>query len=205
MKIPSRWASRFAILAFVPLLFSCSLAQHYNRDSWQQPGAIMDSVGVRPGMVIGEAGAGDGYFTFHLAQRVGTNGKVFANDIDEDVLEEIEERMEREGVTNIVIVVGEIADPLFPKGKLDMVVMMNAFHDFGEPVAWMKNVIPSMKPDAPLVIIDHDPDKTRSGWSHFMTKDKLLAVMEETDFTLVHLYAFLERDNIYVFQLKPAR
>lgn len=192
-------------LAISPLLTSVCCSQNHYRDRWQQPVAIMDSIGVREGMVIGEAGAGTGYFTFHLAQRVGSGGKIYANDIDKGVLEEIRERMERDGVSNIATILGEVDDPLFPKSSLDMVVMMNAFHDFTEPTRWMKNVVSSMKPGAHLVIIDRDPDKMRSGWDHFMTKEQILEAMAKTDFALLEMYAFLERDNIYVFSLADSR
>ncbi|MBE0558708.1 MAG: class I SAM-dependent methyltransferase, partial [Proteobacteria bacterium] len=180
---------------------SLSCGQNHTRDSWQRPQAIMDSIGVREGLTIGEAGAGTGYFTFHLAARVGSSGKVFANDIDRGVLEDIDERRERESLTNIETIVGEVDDPLFPKGRLDMVVMMNAFHDFTEPTTWMRNVIPSMKPSATLVIIDRDPDKMQSSWNHFMTKNQILEAMSATDFTIVRILTFLERDNVYVFRL----
>ncbi len=198
---PLRSFPLYAII--VPILVSCADAQNSWRDRWQQPDAIMDSVGVKAGMVIGEAGAGDGYFTFHLAKRVGDKGMVYANDIDEGALEDLRDRMKREGVTNIVTVLGEVDDPVYPRGDLDMVTMMLAFHDFSEPQAWMANVIQYMKPDARLVIVDRDPDKTRSSWDHFMTKAQILAAMEKTRFVLEHVYTFLERDNIYVYKIGP--
>ena len=69
--------------------FCVAYAQNSNRDSWQQPEKIMDVVGIKEGMIIGEAGAGKGYFTFYLSKRVGKSGKVYANDIKKDVLEKI--------------------------------------------------------------------------------------------------------------------
>jgi tRNA A58 N-methylase Trm61 len=165
----------------------------------------MDSLGIRPGMIIGEAGAGTGYFTFHLSKRVGEEGKIYANDIDKRALWRLNERSEREDVRNITTVVGEVDDPMFPKGKLDCVVIMMAFHDFEEPVEWMKNVVPAMKPDAFLAIIDPDPEKVRYDRSHFMSKEEILATMQKTDFVLVRLLTFLERDNIYVYRLKQDR
>ena len=79
------------LVALLPLLMFCSgIGQASDRDAWQQPKKIMDVVGVQPGMVIGEAGAGRGYFTFFLAERVGETGKVYANDIDASALKSIE-------------------------------------------------------------------------------------------------------------------
>ena len=81
---------------------------------------IMDSVGVQPGMIIGEPGAGRGYLTFPLADKVGEKGKIYANDISRQSLDVIEKRAKREGVKNIEIIMGEIEDPLFPEKNLDM-------------------------------------------------------------------------------------
>lgn len=165
----------------------------------------MDSLGIGPGMVIGEAGAGYGYFTFHLAKRVGGKGKIYANDIDKKALQRIEGRSKEEGVRIITTVMGRVDDPLFPSGKLDGVVIMMAFHDFEKPVEWMKNVVPALKPGAFLAIIDPDPEKVPRDRDHFWSKKKILATMEKTDFVLIHLYTFLERDNIYVYRVKDDR
>ena len=186
------------------LLFSFAIisAQHYGRDSWQQPERIMDSLHVVPGMIIGEAGAGDGYFTFHLAKRVGDKGLIYANDIDVGALEDLMDRAEDEKVRNIKTIIGEVDDPLFPEGRMDMIVMMRAFHDFTEPVHWMKNAAPALKTGAKMVIIDVDTEK-RGNWNnHFLSKEEILDRMNKTGFELVKIYDFLERDLILVFKLK---
>jgi predicted methyltransferase len=196
---------RFTI--FIPalvLLFLFSnlvTAQNKHRDSTQNPEAIMDTIGVKEGMVIGEAGAGEGYFTFWLSKRVGEIGKIYANDIKERVLKKIKKRCEREGITNIKTIVGKQNDPLFPKGELDMVVMMLAFHEFENHVKWLENVKSSMKSNATLVIIERDPEKTGSGYGHFMKKDEILETMKKANFELVRLETFLKNDNIFIFRL----
>lgn len=177
-------------------------AQDRARDSWQKPEAIMDSLEITAGMIIGEAGAGDGYFTFHLARRVGPEGTVYANDIDNDALEKLRRRMKREDVRNIVTILGEANDPAFPREKLDMIVMMNVFHHIENPLQWMKNVIAGMKPGAPIVFIETDPDKRPSSRSHFLTKKEILVRMRKTRFAFVRTLDFLERDTIYFFTLK---
>ena len=111
-----------------------------DRETWQPPEKIMDAVGVKPGMKIGEAGAGRGYFTFPLAGRVGAGGLVFANDISTSSLDTIRSRASAEGLDNIRIVVGAVEDPLFPEKDLDMVVMVYVLHMLETPVEFMKNV-----------------------------------------------------------------
>ena len=190
------------VLCLLVLFLNLCADQSSRRDKWMQPEKIMDAIGVIPGMVIGEAGAGEGYFTFKLAHRVGNSGRIYANDILERVLGTIRERCERQGITNITTVLGEVEDPLFPESTLDMVVMMAAFHDFEKQVELLKNVKQYMKSNAGLVIIEKDPDKMERGSSHHMTKDEILETVKQAGYKLVRVEMFLERDNIYIFRLQ---
>lgn len=183
------------------LINNLGYAQNSYRDAIQKPEAIMDTIGVNEGMIIGEAGAGEGYFTFWLSKRVGEKGKIYANDIKESVLEKIKKRCEREGISNITTIPGKQNDPLFPKGKLDMVVMLLAFHEFENHVQWLECVKASMKPNAALVIIERDPEKIGSGWDHFMKKDEILETVKKANFELVRVETFLKNDNIFIFRL----
>jgi ubiquinone/menaquinone biosynthesis C-methylase UbiE len=140
-------------LGIIVFFASFSLAQS-RRDRRDQPEKLLDIAGVKPGMSVGEAGAGSGYFTFYISRRVGDRGKVYGNDIDEGSLQSLTDRCEREGVENIETVLGEIADPCFPVSDLDMVTMLYAFHDFTEKEQWLRNVKKYMKEDARLVIFD---------------------------------------------------
>jgi len=187
------------IISFVPCF-----GQNSYRDTWQKPEAIMDTIGVKQGMVIGEAGAGEGYFTFWLSKRVGEKGKIYTNDIKESVLHQIKKRCEREGINNITTILGKQNDPFFPEGELDMVVMMLAFHEFKNPVKWLENVKASLNPEAPLVIIERDPEKTGSGWGHFMKKDEILETVKKANFELVRIETFLAKDTIFIFRLKTS-
>jgi ubiquinone/menaquinone biosynthesis C-methylase UbiE len=191
------------LLPFVSILliFACSLpAQHARRDKLMQPERIMDTLGVRSGMVIGEVGAGEGYFTLKLAKRVGSTGRIYANDINTRVLETVKERREEALLDNIETVVGEVADPLFPVRNLDMVVMMMVYHDLTRPDALMKSLKKYLKPGAPVVIIDRDPDRWGKGHDHFLKKDTILENMAGIGFELVRLHTFLEIDNIFVYR-----
>ena len=116
----------YLVILLVSFTAATAFAQRSDRDSWQQPEKIMDSLGIGPGMIIGEAGAGDGYFTFHLSKRVGSDGKIYANDIDKKALQRIDDKCKEDSVCNITTVMGKVDDPLFPKGELDGVVIMMA-------------------------------------------------------------------------------
>ena len=131
-------------------------AQYRNsaRDGIEQPEKVMETVGVKPGMVVGEIGAGHGYFTFWLAKGVGETGKIYANDIDKSALAAIERRREDEKVANIETVLGTVDDPRLPAASLDMVFVVNAFHDLEKPVDLLANLLPSLKPGATVVITE---------------------------------------------------
>ena len=186
------------LIALLPQLF---LGQNTYRDRDLQPEKLMATIGVKPGLIIGEGGAGHGYFTFKLADHIGPTGKIYANDISSSALSAIRSRCKREGVNNIETILGEVEDPLFPQG-LDMIFMVAAFHDFEKPVQWLENAKPSMKPEATLVIVEKDPEKYGRDSGHHMTKDEILDTVKKADFELVRVEMFLERDNIYIFRLK---
>ncbi len=171
-----------------------------DRDRWQQPEKILDVIGVQPGMVIGEAGAGEGYFTFKLADRVGPEGKILANDIDTDALAELEEHASHAGVENITTIVGEVTDPLFPDGQLDMLVMVYVFHDLTKPGPFLESIKPDLKPGAHLVLVEGDPEKHYHD-GHFYKREKVLRLVTAAGFDLVKLETFLPRDNIFIFTL----
>jgi len=168
------------------------------RDARLQPERVMDAVGIRPGMVVGEAGAGRGYFTFRLARRVGATGKVYANDIDRDALDHVRQVCRDEGIGNIETVVGEVEDPLFPVSGLELVMMVYALHDFSRPVAFLQNLKKYLKPGGAVCIRDQDPEA--SGNHHFLTRERLVEVFAESGYELARDERFLEKDLLLVFR-----
>jgi ubiquinone/menaquinone biosynthesis C-methylase UbiE len=172
------------------------------RDLDHQPERVMDAVGLRPGMVVGEVGGGHGYFTFWLARRVGPEGRVYANDISRSALSAIRRRCQAEGITHIETILGEVEDPLLPAGVLDMVFIVNAFHDLAKPVELLNNLLPSLKPGATVIIMDRDPEKFRDPAGHFLTEEEIRAKVSASRFALDRMETFLPHHNIYVLRPK---
>ncbi|MFC1629206.1 class I SAM-dependent methyltransferase [Gemmatimonadota bacterium] len=196
-----------ALLA-LPLLFAGQLdhpgtgtryQQGYGGDRWENPSAILDTLGIGPGMVIGEVGAGTGYFTFLLSERVGETGKIYANDISRSSLSTLRARARRDELTNIEIIQGEETRTLFPSATMDMVIMVYVFHDFTEPLDMMEDIKLSLKPGAPVVLIDGDHDKIGERDRHFLTREQVIERVEEAGYELVRIETWLPNDNIYVF------
>lgn len=186
----------FKIVILLLCCYSCACAQV--RDSWQQPERIIDSVGVYPGMIIGEIGAGTGYFTIHLDQRVGAEGLVYANDIDGKSLNKLRSMVRDGDLKNVVVVEGAGDDPLFPDSTMDMVITMLAVHDFEHPVTLLGNVRKYLRTGATLVIIDRDTDKWPHGRDHFLTEKDMVALINRSGYKVEKIFRFLQRDNIYV-------
>jgi ubiquinone/menaquinone biosynthesis C-methylase UbiE len=165
----------------------------------QPPVKIMDAMGLRPGMVVGEIGAGTGRMTMWLADRVGRSGKVYANDIDKNALEHLRNRCEREGFSHVEVIVGEVEDPRLPEGSLDIAFMINVYHHLGNPRPLIRNIIPGLKPDGILVIVECTPEKVDWGEEHGCTRgEDMRKQLREAGFELVRIETFLNEDNLYI-------
>jgi predicted methyltransferase len=144
-----------AALAWLP---ACVHSQEdwKKRDQWQRPAEVMDELGVRRGGVVADVGAGGGYFTFRLAERVGTQGKVYAEDIADDRLAEIRNRAKKEGPAQITTVLGAADDPHLPAESLDVVLVVNAYHEMKQYDAMLQGMYRALKPSGRLGVIDHE-------------------------------------------------
>ncbi len=167
----------------------------------QPPEKIMDAIGLKPGMVIGDIGAGGGRFTVWFADRVGETGKVYANDIDMGALMRLAKRCKDHGFKNVIVRHGKVVDPNIPPGELDIAFMINVYHHLEKPVELVRNLAPTLKPEGVLVIVEHSPEKSGSR-SHSTSKEKLVEQAGQAGFELITIETFLERDNIYFFRPK---
>jgi ubiquinone/menaquinone biosynthesis C-methylase UbiE len=199
----------FSLFLAASLMAIPSCQSQTNPDDWEQrhnayqpPEQVMDSIGVKPGMVIAEIGAGRGRYVVHMANRVGATGKIYANDIDKKALDYLEYRCKRDSIPNVISVLGKMTDPQLPKETIDLVYMINTYHHLDKPVELMKNIIPCLKPDGRLVIIEHDPVKVPDFGSEATAKDVLIDQAKQAGFELARMMMFLKRDNIYLFRVK---
>jgi predicted methyltransferase len=129
------------------------LIEGSDREEWQKPEQIMDALGIAEGSVVADLGAGGGWFTIRLARRVGPNGRIYAADVQRQMIEAITQKVERENLTNVTTVLGTSTDSGLPPG-LDVVLIVNAFHEMEQPVALLKNVARLLKPHGRIGIVD---------------------------------------------------
>ena len=210
MTQPSR-RPRFLIpAAFLFFLTAFISAQTVLQESWerhdnerQPPIKVMDALGIKPGMTVGEVGAGRGRYTVYLADRVGPTGKVYAEDINGRDLDVLRDRLKRTGFANTEVILGEVEDPLFPKSSLDLVLMVLSYHHLARPVALLKNLIPCLKPGAIVAVLDPDAVKDPgSRSSEYTSKEKIEREAGQAGFELVRVKDFLTRDNLFVLRVK---
>jgi len=124
------------------------------RDGWQRPNEVMEALGVRRGSVVADVGCGRGYFTFHLARRVGSEGKVYAEDIDKERLASVEREARERRLSQIEAVEGTADDPGLPAVGVDVVLVVNAYHEFRHYQAMLEGIFKALKPGGLLGLID---------------------------------------------------
>lgn len=125
-----------------------------DRDQWQRPERIMDALGIADASVVADVGAGSGWFTIRLARRVGPQGVVFAQDVQPEMLNAISRRVQREGLANVRPVLGRGSDPRLPAGQLDVVLLVDVYHEMDDRVTLLANLSRALKPGGRLGIID---------------------------------------------------
>ena len=156
----------------------------------QPPGKVMDAIGINPGMVVAEIGAGHGRYVVQIAVRVGEAGKVYAEDIDEEALQHLEKRCERWGLEHVKTILGDVTDPKLPESELDVIFVISAYHHFNDPLKLMRNARPSLKPDGVLAIGE---------WLNVTSPEQVEAQMKEAGYELERTETFLEKNNLYIY------
>ena len=126
------------------------------RDRVNEAEDVMDSADVRPGMTVADIGAGDGYYTVRLAQRVGANGRVLAQDIMPEVIERLADRVARERLDNVSLKLGAVDDPRLPAASFDRVFMVHMYHEIGEPYAFLWRLRPALRKGGQVIVVDGD-------------------------------------------------
>jgi ubiquinone/menaquinone biosynthesis C-methylase UbiE len=179
--------------------------QFSNEDARDQRGeaqVVMDLADMRPGMTVADLGAGEGYYTVRLAERVGKDGRVLAQDISREALDRLGRRVERERLENISIKLGAIDNPQLPPDSFDRIFMVHMYHEVTEPYAFLWNMWPALNAGGQIVVVDSE---SRAG-SHGLPHTLLFCEFEAVGYVLVE---YTERPDIkgYFarFQKGPAR
>src|SRR5262249_44110464 len=115
---------------------------------------VLAALPLKPGMVVVDLGAGSGYYTFPMAEKVGAKGQVYAVDVQKEMLTIIKRKMKSKKVTNVEPVLGTVTDPKLPQGKVDLILMVDVYHEFSHPYEMTEAMIRSLKPGGQLVFVE---------------------------------------------------
>src|SRR6266700_1631990 len=125
------------------------------REAEEAPTAALDAIALKKGDVVADIGAGVGYFTWRMAERVGPEGRVYANDIQPGMLEQLKKNVAARGLTNVVPVLGTDVDPKLPAGKLDLALLVDVYHEFSQPQKMLARIREALKPSGRMILLEY--------------------------------------------------
>jgi ubiquinone/menaquinone biosynthesis C-methylase UbiE len=168
----------------------------------EKPDLALKLIGVRKGDTVGDIGAGAGYLTWRLAPLVGPTGKVYANDIQPEMLDLLRRNMRERKITNVETVLGTYDDPKLPANSLDLVILVDVYHEFSEPQKMLRHIRESLKPDGRLVLLEYraeDPAVPIRP-EHKMTVAQVKMELEPEAFHMDRVLEDLPRQHILIFK-----
>jgi ubiquinone/menaquinone biosynthesis C-methylase UbiE len=176
-----------------------------DRDAYQRPEHIMDALQIGEGSTVADLGAGGGWFTVRLARRVGPNGRVYAEDVQPQMIDAINRRKAREVLTNVETVLGTQVDAHLPVASLDAALMVDAYPEFEQPVALLKNVARALKPTGLIGIVNYKKDGLGPGplMEARVDPEKVIAVARAAGLELRKRETFLRYQYMLTFGLPP--
>jgi SAM-dependent methyltransferase len=157
-------------------IVSPSRSDEEHRDSLNEAGEIARRLELKPGMTVGDIGAGSGYHAVRLSRLVGPTGSVIAEDVTRDYLTELAARTERLGLTNVKFALGEPSDPRLPASSLDAAILVNMYHEIAQPYAFLYNLAPALKHGALIGIVDQERPTAEHGTPIRLLRCELTAV-----------------------------
>ena len=173
----------------------------FDRDEWQQPDRVIESLRLETGSKVADVGAGGGYFTFRLADAVGKDGRVYAVDVDQDMTTYLSERAAEEGVSNVEVVLAPFDDPEIP-ATVDLIFTCNTYHHIESRTAYFERSRRYLGPGGRVAIVE----LTDKGWfqklfAHNTSKEVIRSEMEAAGYVLANDHDLLERQSFLIFEV----
>jgi cyclopropane fatty-acyl-phospholipid synthase-like methyltransferase len=171
-----------------------------DRAAWQKPEQVLDALGLAPGKIVCDIGAGPGYFTLRAAKRVGERGRVFAVDVDPRILDALRERLEKAGVRNVTPVLALADDPLLPPRSCDLVLVVDAYHHFPDRPRYLGRLAALLRPGGRLANVDWRKNDTAFGppMDHRVAREDFLADAAKAGLRVVAEPTFLPHQYFIV-------
>jgi len=167
----------------------------------EEPDRMLAAIDIKKGSVVADVGAGVGYHVWRLAEIVGPTGKVIAEDIQEGMIQLLRRNIEDRKLRNVEIVLGTPTDPKLPLNSLDLVLMVDVYHEFSEPVTMMKHIYNALKPDGRVVLVEfrkEDPSVPIQPL-HKMSTQEVRSELEPLGFRFQRSLEFLPWQHVLIF------
>jgi ubiquinone/menaquinone biosynthesis C-methylase UbiE len=171
------------------------------RQEEEEPDRALRILKIQKNAVVADIGAGSGYMTVRMAKIVGPQGKVYANDIQQAMLELLRKNVEKAKLANVTPVLGTVADPRLPADALDLVLMVDVYHEFSQPQAMLQKLREALKADGRLVLLEYraeDPNVPILP-EHKMTREQVKLEVEHEGFKLASVNEDLPRQHLFIF------
>lgn len=172
------------------------------RDEEENPQALLEALRLRPGQTVADIGCGNGFYTLQMARKVGPAGKVYAVDIQPEMLALLDERAKAAGVANIVPVLGSPADPKLPADALDLILLVDVYHEFAYPEQMLAGMRAALTDGGVVALAEYrleDPGIPIK-LSHKMSKKQILKEYEPNGFGLVREFDELPWQHLMFFR-----
>ncbi|MBI5095928.1 MAG: class I SAM-dependent methyltransferase [Candidatus Hydrogenedentes bacterium] len=179
-----------------------------DREKEEKPDDVINAMELKPGDVAVDMGCGTGYFARRMAKKVGPSGKVYGVDIQPEMLDLMKGLCAKEGITNVVPVLGAEDDPKLPKGAVDWMILVDVYHEFQNPKPMLAKMFESLKPTGKIALVEYrgEGDSAKHIKSeHRMSVKQVLSEWNPAGFELVDLQEFLPAQHLFIFQKRPDR
>jgi len=177
----------------VSALSGTAFSTEEQRDDRNEANTVMDLANIREGMTVADIGAGEGYYTVRLAERVGAGGRVLAQDIDAEVRDRLAQRVLRERLDNVSVRLGTPDDPKLPATSFDRIFMVHMYHEVEEPYAFLWRLRPALRERGQVIVVDID----RPTNEHGIPPQLLFCEFEAVGFRLVEFVRKPELPDYY--------
>jgi ubiquinone/menaquinone biosynthesis C-methylase UbiE len=172
------------------------------REAEESPRKAIEALKLRPGMIVADVGAGSGYYTMLLSAEVGPRGRVYATDIQPEMLALIQKKVEQKRLSNVVLVQGTATESRLPDSAIDLALMVDVYHELAQPQAFLQSLKRAIKPDGRLVLIEF---RKESAWvpireEHKMTIREARMELEAGGFRFDRVIDVLPWQHILVFR-----
>jgi ubiquinone/menaquinone biosynthesis C-methylase UbiE len=165
----------------------------HDRDSRQRPRELIEKLNIAPGMTVADIGTGVGYMIPFLKSAVGTEGKVIAEDIFPDFLEQARERAAQDGAAKVEFILGTERDPKLPPASVDLALVLDAYHHFDYPEEMLAGIAKGLKAGGRLAIVEFHREGFRDPKHIRMTQEELIREVERAGFRLLSVEDFLPK------------